>query len=1134
MSNTIADLSQRQEALKPEQSFIVQAPAGSGKTGLLIQRYLRLLSLVDNPEEIIAITFTRKAAAEMQGRVLAALNQAGRGETGDSEYERQSIDLAKSALAQNQKRGWQLLENPCRLQVQTIDSFCASLVRQMPLLSRIGGMQTVMDDAVPVYEQAADATLLELESRQAWSGAITRLLDHLDNNLPRLKSLLVDMLQKRDQWLRYVLDGYERQHLLKALDNLLVEKLTHVKTLFPEELEAELCAVLKFAAGNLAAIKPDSDMVVCAEIQSLPGIGATDLKLWSGIADFLMTSGGTWRINLNKNNGFPPATSKSVDSELYAEMKGRMKSLLNQLARVEGLELAVADIRTLPSAGITDYEWEVVDALCQLLTLAATQLQILFNERNQQDFIGISQSAVTALGSADAPTDLAMYLDYQIKHILVDEFQDISVNQHELMMRLTSGWSGDDGRTLFLVGDPMQSIYRFREAEVGNFIHTFHHRQLESVPLTPLVLSSNFRSDASIVNWINAGFTEVLAEQDDLTTGAVSFHPSTATRSGDDSPKVNVYPLFDDAGEAEAEKIPQLIQSLQDKQDAGDIAILVRTRNHLLDIIPRLREAGIRCQAIDIEALGKKPAIQDVLALTRAWLHPADRIAWLSILRAPWCGIDLKHLYLIAGSDKDALIRERINDESVLASCDEFSRRRIQLLADIFNDMNCRRHRLSVRKTIETIWMRLGGPATLESEADIDNVKLLFELLDSLDRGNDIDDLQLLINEVSQLFGKTESDDKKAAIQVMTMHKAKGLEFDHVILPGLGRTTRYSSTELMKWMLRPREDGGHDLFIGAIKQTGEEKAPIYQYIQNVEKMKDNYESQRLLYVAATRARKSLHLLGSVRRKQDRNGKWECSASARSLLGHLWPVVKDDYISTMENPQTVKAMDLPGIDNRTRRLKDGWQLPELPPMTETAKPIEVIDTDASLESIEYEWAGETIKRVGIVVHRCIQWMAKEGITSLDEKRIAAMKDKFKSMLLQTGLGDDDLRWGVKQVTTALKNMMQDERGRWVLANDHQQQDNELSITGMYDSHIITAIIDRTFVDQYGKRWIIDYKSSRHEGTDLDAFLDQEQERYSEQLNKYATLMAALDERPIYLGLYFPLLKGWREWGFKSEG
>ena len=128
--------------------------------------------------------------------------------------------------------------------------------------------------------------------------------------------------------------------------------------------------------------------------------------------------------------------------------------------------------------------------------------------------------------------------------------------------------------------------------------------------------------------------------------------------------------------------------------------------------------------------------------------------------------------------------------------------------------------------------------------------------------------------------------------------------------------------------------------------------------------------------------------------------------------------------------------------------------------------------------------------------------------------------------QAGIDDENLNWNQKQVSTALTNLINDERGRWILAEDHTEQDNELSLTGMHDGQLITAIIDRTFVDKDGTRWIVDYKSSRHDGPDLDAFLDQEQERYAEQLQKYGKMMQAMDSRPIRLGLYFPILKGWR--------
>ena len=1122
MANQIQDIKQRLQALDPAQSFIVQAPAGSGKTGLLIQRYLRLLALVEHPEEIIAITFTRKAAAEMQSRVLNALGRAGRGEKGNNEYEAQTLTLAKEALAQNDKQGWGLLENPGRLRVLTIDAFCATLVRQMPLLSGIGGMQAVVENAKPLYEQAAEATLQELETRQMWSVAITHLLDHLDNDLNRLKLMLVDMLQKRDQWLRYVLAGYQKNDLIDALENLITEKLQKVINQVPREHHDELCALLNYAAANLAEIKPDSAIMSCNGISALPDTLPDNLEQWRAIADFLLTTSNTWRIQLNKNIGFPPGSN---------EMKERMKALLNQFSRVGGLEQEIADIRILPLANISDDELDVVNALTVLLNLAARQLQIVFNEQGQQDFIGIAHSAVIALGTEEEPTDLVMYLDYQVKHILVDEFQDISVNQNELLMRMTSGWMGEDPRTLFLVGDPMQSIYRFREAEVGNFIHTFHRRQLGTVPLTPLILSSNFRSNAGIVNWVNHTFKTVLAEQDDLTTGAVSFHPSTATISESKYESININPLFDDPGIGEAERVVELINSLNPKE-GNEIAILVRTRHHLLDIIPQLREADIVFQAIDIETLGEKQVIQDILALTRAWLYPADRIAWLSVLRAPWCGLDLKHLLIVAGTD-DALIIDQIKNASVLKQCDAFSKQRIKLLAETFNTVDKDRHRQSIRHSIETLWTRMGGAATLQSEADLEDITLFFELLDKLDRGHEIDDLNLLLNEVGQLFGKSGSSKNQGAVQVMTMHKAKGLEFDHVIIPGLSRTPRYGNTELMKWMLRPTDAGGHDLFIGAIRQTGEVHTPIYKYIQQVEKQKDTHEAERLLYVATTRAKQTLHLFGSAKRKQDKkSGDWECSVPQRSLLGHLWPILKDKYEDVMESKE-VTSDEAPGeINQTTWRLKKNWQQPSIPETELTTKTIEVVDLEKNMEDVEYEWAGESIKRIGIVVHHFIQQMAQEGINHWDEKRVATIEDRIKATLTQTGIEESELETSVSTVSTALTNLLQDERGRWILAEDHQEQDNELSLTGIYDGQLITAIIDRSFIDKDGTRWIVDYKSSPHKGTDIDVFLDREQERYAEQLQKYGQLMQEMDNRPIKLALYFPLLKGWREWKYSK--
>jgi ATP-dependent helicase/nuclease subunit A len=154
-----ADAAERRRALDPETSFIIQAPAGSGKTELLIQRFLVLLARVEQPESIVAITFTVKAAGEMRSRVLDALRKARDGAEPESAHERLTSELAAGALARDARSGWNLLNNPGRLRIQTIDALCMGITRQMPWLARFGAMPRVTEDARPMYLTAAAEAL---------------------------------------------------------------------------------------------------------------------------------------------------------------------------------------------------------------------------------------------------------------------------------------------------------------------------------------------------------------------------------------------------------------------------------------------------------------------------------------------------------------------------------------------------------------------------------------------------------------------------------------------------------------------------------------------------------------------------------------------------------------------------------------------------------------------------------------------------------------------------------------------------------------------------------------------------------------------------------------------------------------
>ncbi len=166
MKKTIIDQAVREELLIPNQSFIVQAPAGSGKTELLTQRILALLAVVDKPENILAITFTRKAAAEMKNRVVASLQMANLPEP-KAEYEKRRWLLACKALARDKLNGWRLLDNPSRLNITTIDSLSASLSAALPLLSQTGALPKIAENATQYYQQAADNLLDSISAGDA-------------------------------------------------------------------------------------------------------------------------------------------------------------------------------------------------------------------------------------------------------------------------------------------------------------------------------------------------------------------------------------------------------------------------------------------------------------------------------------------------------------------------------------------------------------------------------------------------------------------------------------------------------------------------------------------------------------------------------------------------------------------------------------------------------------------------------------------------------------------------------------------------------------------------------------------------------------------------------------------------------
>jgi len=1124
------DYQARQKALQAEQSFIVQAPAGAGKTGLLTQRFLKLLTVVDNPESIIAITFTRKAAGEMRERIFSALKEAQKNPKPEAAHELQTWQLAKAVIAQDQQLHWGLLENPGRLRVQTFDSLSAWLAGQMPLLSEFGSRPSTLDDASPIYAEAALNTIGELKQDSVVADAVAILLAHLDNKVANVQDMIASMLARRDQWLRHVADKdnpqLTREPIEQALNDIVIQALDKLFYTFPAHHTQELADLIRFAADNL---DNNSTLYCCRDLTELPESNQRGFKQWQSIASFLMTQKGDWRSDrgITKSIGFP---AKDKDQ------KQRMIRLLAGLRDNQSLKVQLAELEKLPAICFKDMEWEVLNALFVLLRYAVLELKLAFQSHGQVDFAEISLKALYALGQLDEPSELLLKLDYQIQHLLVDEFQDTSINQFQLLERLTSGWEMGDGRSLFLVGDPMQSIYRFREAEVGLFIQTKQHG-IGYIQPEFLQLTVNFRSQAGIIDWVNQAFPEVFPSKDDMFMGAVSYASSEAAKPLLPGPAVHLHPLLERDDILEANKVLDVIQSAQLNDPEGSIAILVSGRSHLKEIVHLLGRENIPFNAIKIDSLADKPVVKDLLALTLALVHLDARIHWLAILRAPWCGLTLADLLIVAEQYQRTILSS-IFDDKCVSQLSPDGLAKIQRVRIILKLAVEQRARKTLRDWIEGVWINLGGPAVIAGEkSSFMDAEEYFRLLEKLDQGSDLEDFFDLEKQVATLYAQTDPEVGKT-LQIMTVHASKGLEFDTVIIPGMGRLPGKEQAQLLYW-LETNQEHNSQLLFAPINATGDknskdESNKTATYIKKLESDKRQLESGRLLYVAVTRAKKQLHLFAHA----NINSRDKITPPpANSLLKSLWPVVENQFqaqlltreanLSEQQNEQQTE----PKTKIRTCLAAD-WNCPE-PQLSlgqSEAEPdvIKIEELSEYEEFDGYSLDNDIPRHIGTVVHRILEYLAKidDNLMLISDELRQHYQAVAKQLLAGLGLSGDELLNATKRVLLAIENALDDETGRWILSNKHQNAACEMPLSIIDKGEIRHIIIDRTFVDSDGIRWIIDYKTSANKEEDMQTFLQKEQDHYQEQLNQYVQAIEKLETKDIKAALYFPLIKEFR--------
>ncbi|KTD65040.1 UvrD-helicase domain-containing protein [Legionella shakespearei] len=1074
---TLIDGEQRSLATDPGSSFIVQAPAGSGKTEILTQRYLRLLSTVTAPEQIVALTFTRKAASEMRERIVIALQQAASNHQAASPHQQKTLDFAGQALKRSEAFNWDLLQQPNRLKIITIDSLCQMINQAIPLLEKQIAYSQITDKPDNYYVRAARQCISFAIETPEYQQAIKTLLLHLDNRQDRLISLFKNLLSQRDQWLSPLFQAKAQDKALfeQALRHIEQHELNRFKKSLPVNLAAELVQLSR----ELATIenKPDSKRYLLKDWYDFQQSNQDTAK---ALCHLVLGSDNGLRKSFDHHVGL---NKSDCSAEEFKRLKSESSALLEQLNEYPEFLDALLQTSNLPNPEYDPGQWDVLQALFLLLPLLVGHLHLIFSEQNEIDFTGIAQQALSALGDADNPADLALYLDNAIHHLLVDEFQDTSITQFELLEKLVQGWQNDDGKTLFIVGDPMQSIYRFRQAEVGLFFRA-KEQGIGPVRLQSLELRCNFRSTETIVNWVNAQFSKVFPQQVDIESGAVSFHPSVNIIKGDEHSAIHAVAFK--SKEQEAQCIIQLIEHELTTNPQQSLAILVRSRTQLVDIITLLRQNNIPYQGSDIDLLANLVHLRDVWSLTQALLNPGNRLSWLSVLRGPYCGLGITDLHLIAQHNQYKSIYSSLLQLEHIAGLSDEGRTRARFFTQVMHQALTQRYQTRLSEWVLNTLKQLHADKILNHYQRVD-LEQLWVLLDRYELNGRLPDMNEFVSELNKLYSQQVTP---SPVQIMTIHKSKGLEFDTVFLPGLGSRQNQSDESMLRWLKLPTEHQDSLLLVSPLKGAHQEHCPLYDYLTQLDEEKNNYEAQRVLYVAATRAKSRLYLFDS----SGRNSK----NSFRCMLKH-------QEFSQHDAEETAELTEnsLPAL---SKLPLDFYQ--NIPVALNFNPNKQKIDVKTGIS-----------RETGIICHRLLQWICDHHPASLEQIPWNLVQQECISL----GFDNESQGLILEQIKDQITRMFRDPRGLWILSK-HEQECNEYELLVAHQNKLATRILDRVFEDQ-GKFWIIDFKTGKEDQESL--------EQHQMQLNEYGYYLSERTRLPIHCGLYYLTNNHWHSWEYQME-
>jgi len=862
--------------LQPEQAaaayeinkhISVTAGPGSGKTMVLVERYLHILRQKPNLniDQVVAITFTNRAANEMRERLREQLNL-----------------ILQSATADERKRWLHYKRTLDGAVITTIHGFCARLLREFPVEARVDPQFLLLDEhrAAMLLESVVEETLTEFISAGhveisrltlgIGRGKLAAALGQLYRDV-RGQGLSLDDLALKTAESHATEDDHRRAlvDLARAMNDFRAVPRT-----------------TPTARGNLAKVS-ESWLSFRPFISAIPEI--------DDLADYCRAIEGFRKVRPSAAGNLKEHV-QALDALIWEkELLGRVPQVsLDLFAKQYALEIS----------------------------LLLTQIDERLNEEKQKisalDFDDLELRALDLLQRPEVLTRTAE----RYKYFLVDEFQDTNGLQRQLLERLALQKSGRDNANLFIVGDQKQSIYGFRGADVAVFSEMTGTLLAAGGESKPLLL--NFRSQPPLINFFNYLFERLFKPADDVSPrelaelGYVGAEPSEAKRElRDTGPLVELMVTTEASGneddpkaeqtsrELDAEQLARRIVSLVDpaanteidapKVQYSDIALLFRAMTNVGVYESVFRRANIPYQTVLGRGFYERPEIKDLIQLLRFLDNKTDELALAAVLRSPLGGISdnallalrcapsldevdsgdpLRHftqtrrLYLALRHHRD--IAYISDDEHLL----------LDRAAELIKGLIARQHHYSLSTLLRFAVNRSEfAPviaATFDGAQRLANVQRLFTLAERFERSGAhlIRDFVRYVEEF-EAIGSRESegqiDEATNAVKLMTIHQAKGLEFPVVIIPDLQRSSRPPEN----WVLLDRQHG-----LTLKVPDGRGGSPVagltFNRFEQRHAWREQFESMRLLYVAATRAQDRLILSGTTRdldKIGTRSGTW---------------------------------------------------------------------------------------------------------------------------------------------------------------------------------------------------------------------------------------------------------------------